>query len=77
MNLFQNVKYGVSCREAAERYGVSVNRQGKALCPFHADTHPSLSFSVRRNTYRCFVCDAHGGTIDLVMNYLHKDFVEA
>ena len=37
MNLFQNVKYGVNCREAAERYGVSVNRQGKALCPFHND----------------------------------------
>ena len=35
MNLFQNVKYGVNCREAAERYGVSINRQGKALCPFH------------------------------------------
>ena len=31
MNLFQNVKYGVNCREAVERYGVSVNRQGKAL----------------------------------------------
>lgn len=42
MNLFQNVKYGVNCREAAERYGVSVNRQGKALCPFHNDRHPSL-----------------------------------
>ena len=42
MNLFQNVKYGVSCREAVERYGVSVNRQGKALCPFHNDRHPSL-----------------------------------
>ena len=42
MNLFQTVKYGVSCREAAERYGVSVNRQGKALCPFHNDRHPSL-----------------------------------
>ena len=42
MNLFQNVKYGVNCREAAERYGVSINRQGKALCPFHNDRHPSL-----------------------------------
>ena len=60
----------------AERLGIEVSHH-KALCPFHADTHPSLSFSVRRNTYRCFVCDAHGGTIDLVMNYLHKDFVEA
>ena len=25
MNCFQNVKYGVNCREAAERYGVVVD----------------------------------------------------
>ena len=60
----------------AERLGLEV-RQHKALCPFHNDHHPSLSFNPRRNTYRCFVCDAHGGTIDLVMRYLHKDFKEA
>ncbi len=60
----------------AERLGLDV-RQHKALCPFHNDHHPSLSFNPRRNTYRCFVCDAHGGTIDLVMRYLHKDFREA
>lgn len=42
MNCFQNVKYGVSCREAAERYGVEVNHYGMALCPFHNDRHPSL-----------------------------------
>ena len=31
MNLFEIVKYGVSCREAAELYGVEVNRYGMAL----------------------------------------------
>ena len=41
MNLFEIVKYGVSCREAAERYGVEVNRYSMALCPFHNDRHPS------------------------------------
>ena len=60
----------------AERLGLQVSRH-RALCPFHDDTHPSLSFYTRKNTYHCFVCGAHGGTIDLVMNYLHKDFVEA
>ena len=60
----------------AERLGLQVKAH-KALCPFHADSHPSLSFSVRRNTYRCFVCGANGGTIDLVMKYLNKDFKEA
>ena len=60
----------------AERPGMSVSRH-KCLCPFHNDRHPSLSFSVKKNMYRCFVCGAKGGTIDLVMGYLNKDFKEA
>ena len=60
----------------AERLGLRVTRH-KALCPFHDDRHPSLSFKVSKNTYRCFVCGASGGTIDLVMRHLHVDFKEA
>ena len=60
----------------AERLGLRV-KMHKALCPFHDDHHASLSFSVRRNSYRCFVCGASGGTIDLVMRYLNKDFLDA
>ena len=60
----------------AERLGLQVSRH-KCLCPFHADNHPSLSFKVSKNTYRCFVCGASGGTIDLVMKYLNKPFREA
>ena len=53
----------------AERLGLKI-RQHKCLCPFHDDHHASLSFNIRRNTYRCFVCGASGGTIDLAMNLL-------
>ena len=60
----------------AERLGLEVVRH-KCLCPFHDDHHASMSFSVRRNTYRCFACGAHGGTIDLAMKLLNKGFVEA
>ena len=60
----------------AERLGLQVSRH-KCLCPFHDDHHASLSFSVRRNTFRCFVCGAKGGTIDLVMRVLHKTFPDA
>ena len=60
----------------AERLGLCVSRH-KCLCPFHDDHHASMSFHIGRNTFRCFVCDAKGGTIDLVMKYLNKDFVEA
>ena len=60
----------------AERLGLQVTRH-KCLCPFHEDHHPSMSFSIRRNTYRCFVCGEHGGTIDLVMKYQRLGFKEA
>ena len=60
----------------AERLGLRV-RMHKALCPFHNDHHASLSFKVSKNTYRCFVCGASGGPIDLAMKYLGKDFLDA
>jgi DNA primase len=66
----------LSIEQVAQALGLSVNRH-KALCPFHNDSNPSLTFSVRKNRYRCFVCGASGGPIDLVMNYLHKDFLSA
>ena len=60
----------------AERLGLRVVRH-KCLCPFHDDHHASMSFKVSRNMFRCFVCGASGGTIDLVMKALNKDFKEA
>ena len=75
MNLFQTVKYGASCREAAERYGVSINRQGKALCPFHNDRHPSLY--VADNHYYCFACGEHGDVIDFVSKLFQLSLYDA
>ncbi len=60
----------------AERLGLQV-RMHKCLCPFHDDHHASLTFSMRRNTFRCFACGASGGTIDLVMRYMNLGFKEA
>ena len=60
----------------AERLGLRVVRH-KCLCPFHNDHHASLSFKVSKNMYRCFVCGASGGPIDLVMHYLNKSFLDA
>lgn len=66
----------IPIEDLASRLGLDVTHH-KALCPFHNDHHASLSFNVRKNTYRCFVCDAHGDTIDLVRHLLHKDFQQA
>lgn len=53
----------------AERLGLRVCRH-KSLCPFHDDHKPSLTFSVARNTFRCWSCGEHGGTIDLALKLL-------
>ena len=75
MNLFEIVKYGVSCREAAELYGVEVNRCGMALCPFHNDRHPSLY--VADDHYHCFACGEHGDVIDFVSKLFQLSLYDA
>ena len=65
----------LSIERVAENLGMTIQKH-KALCPFHNDRHPSLSFHTRKNTFKCFVCDAHGGVIDLAMQVLGKNFKE-
>ena len=66
----------IPIEDVAERLGLHVMRH-KALCPFHDDTRPSLTFNTIANRYRCYVCDAHGGVIDLVRNVRGCGFREA
>lgn len=60
----------------AERLGLRVKRH-LSLCPFHEDQKPSLHFNREKNRYRCYVCGAHGRTIDLVMNKEGMKFFDA
>ena len=62
MNVFGTVKSSINTREAAARYGVEVNRHGKALCPFHNDRHPSQF--VDDDHYYCYACGEYGDVID-------------
>lgn len=62
--------------QVAEALDMTVKHH-KSLCPFHADSRPSLTFNRNKNRYRCYVCDAKGGTIDLVMHMLNLSFRDA
>ena len=42
MNVFEAVKQSVTTRQAAERYGIRVGRNGMCVCPFHEDKNPSM-----------------------------------
>ena len=47
MNVFEAVKQSVTTRQAAERYGIKVNRNGMCVCPFHNDRNPSMKVDRR------------------------------
>jgi len=61
MSTYARIKQTVTTRQAAERYGLSVNRSGMAKCPFHADHNPSMKVDER---FYCFGCGASGDVID-------------
>ena len=61
MNIFEAVKQAVTTRQAAECYGIRVNRNGMAVCPFHRDKNPSMKVDRR---FHCFGCQADGDVID-------------
>lgn len=61
MNVFEAVKENVTARQAAEMYGIRVNRNGMACCPFHNDKYPSMKVDKR---FHCFGCQADGDVID-------------
>lgn len=63
MSIFEIVKQSVTTRQAAERYGIRVERNGMCRCPFHDDSTPSMKLDRR---YYCFGCGATGDVIDFV-----------
>ena len=62
------------CEGVAQRLGLTVKHH-KALCPFHDDHTPSLTF--KKNKFRCWSCGASGDSISLVEEMLGKDFLDA
>ena len=61
MNIYNTIKAAVTTRQAAEHFGLAVDKHGIARCPFHDDHQPSLKLDQR---YYCFGCHATGDVID-------------
>jgi DNA primase len=49
----------------------------EGVCPFHADTNPSMKINDDKGIYKCFVCGAAGDAIKFVQDRLNLDFIEA
>ena len=75
MTLFELVKQNICVPDAAEHYGLQVNRNGMCSCPFHEDQHPSMKLNERY--FYCFGCGATGDVIDLVARLFGLNSYEA
>lgn len=63
IDVFREARERVPAQDAARRYGLTFDRRGWALCPFHSDTRASMSF--RAGRFRCWACGASGDSVDL------------
>ncbi len=74
MTIYEKAKSLVTAREAAEHYGLTVNRYGMALCPFHDDHNPSMKLDDR---FHCFGCGEDGDVIDFTAKLFQLTLREA
>lgn len=47
------------------------------LCPFHADSDPSLTISRQKQIFKCFACGEGGNVFTFIQKYESKSFMEA
>ena len=75
MTIYETIKAAISVKQAAEHYGLKVNRNGMACCPFHNDRYPSLKLN--EEYFFCFGCGAKGDVIDFVARFFDLSSYEA
>lgn len=68
----------IPIRDVISVLGLEMDRTGKLFsCPAHNDEHPSAHIYDNNNSWHCFVCEAGGTTIDLVMDTLKCNSYDA
>ena len=72
-----HIKTAVTMRDVAARYGLKVNRNNKACCPFHDDHAASMHIYDGRHGWFCFTCGIGGDVIEFVQRLFDLSFKEA
>ena len=75
MTIYETIKAAISVKQAAEHYGLKVNRNGMTCCPFHNDRHPRLKLN--EDYFFCFGCGVKGDVIDFVARLFNLSSYEA
>ena len=56
---------------------IEFNRYKAALCLWHKDTHPSMTWFKKNNKVKCFACGQTGDTIDVAMKLYNLNLPQA
>lgn len=75
MNIFEEIKNTLDIIEVAEKYGINVINGKNALCPFHNDHNPSMSF--KGDICTCWVCNETFDCIGLVAKLFDLEPIES
>jgi hypothetical protein len=65
-----------TAKQVPIRNFIKTDRNNKAVCIFHNDKHPSMHI-YKDNNYYCFVCNASGDVVDVVMKLRNISFIDA
>lgn len=77
MNIYKEIKDRVSVRRMCDLYGIRVNNQGFANCPFHVERTASLKVYPGDRGFHCFGCGKSGDVIDFVKDLNHISAYDA
>lgn len=77
MDVREQIRELLTPQDVLEAHGVSVDRSGRVLCPFHDDHNPSAS--VKDGWFRCWACggDHSMDIFDLTMRLQGISFPQA
>jgi DNA primase catalytic core len=56
---------------------IDLNRQNKALCPFHEEKTPSFSVNAKGQYFHCFGCGVGGDVVRFIELHEQRSFMEA
>ena len=62
----QEIKAALSLQTVLDHYNIKVDRNGRALCPWHNDKTPSLQVYLNTNSWTCFSSKCNTGSGDQI-----------
>ena len=78
-SLIEDIRNSTNIVDVISHY-ILLKKKGSSyfgLCPFHPDTHPSLSISPKKKIFKCFVCGTKGDVFSFVSKYEKISYLQA